>query len=301
MAGSGTSWPGTSLLVQAVAFRPDGKRLATIGEEGTIRVWDTGSGRQLRTISVSLEGESSRGAAELEPGRPAARQCHRRTAPSASGIPRPGERRPGSRRKPDPWPGARTGPGSPWAWSVTSGWRSAPGMPGPSGSREPVLRQRGWVHALCWSPDSRRLAAAWTVADGGSRRCRLTVCDATSGERVFQVDNHAVLDSIAFSPDGTRVATGGEEEVVRVFDAADGRQHAALFTGATQVNGLAFSPDGRRLYAAGWGMGGVKVFDPARDPRGRQASGLARADRGPDVRSRGPAGPRRSTGGTAAC
>ena len=39
--------------------------------------------------------------------------------------------------------------------------------------------------------------------------------------------------------------------------------------GATNVSGLAFSPDGRRLYAAGWGMGGVKVFDPDRDPRGR--------------------------------
>ncbi len=102
---------------------------------------------------------------------------------------------------------------------------------------------------------------------------RLTVCDATSGEGVFQVGNPSALESIAFSPDGTRVATGGEEEVVRVFDAANGRQHAALFTGASQVTGLAFSPDGRRLYAAGWGMGGVKVFDPARDPRGRRVPG----------------------------
>ena len=55
-----------------------------------------------------------------------------------------------------------------------------------------------------------------------------------------------------------------------MFDTADGRQHGELFTGAVQVSGLAFSPDGRRLYAAGWGMDGVKVFDPARDPRGRR-------------------------------
>src|SRR5262249_28999 len=100
----------------------------------------------------------------------------------------------------------------------------------------PVLRQRGLVQALSWSPDSRRLAATWSFADWSSPR--LTVCDATSGERIFQVDNPAVLNSIAFSPDGTWVATGGAEEVVRVFDAADGRQHAALFTGATQVSGL---------------------------------------------------------------
>src|SRR5262249_39703247 len=99
------------------------------------------------------------------------------------------------------------------------------------------------------------------------------VCDATSGEGVFQVGNPAGLGSIAFSPDGTRVATGGQEEVVRVLDAADGRERAALFTGAPQVNGLAFSPDGRRLYAVGWGMGGVKVLDPARDPRGRRVRG----------------------------
>ena len=56
---------------------------------------------------------------------------------------------------------------------------------------------------------------------------------------------------------------------MRVFDAADGRERAALFTGCQNVSGLAFSPDGRRLYACGWGMGGVKVFDPDREPRGR--------------------------------
>ena len=86
---------------------------------------------------------------------------------------------------------------------------------------------------------------------------------------MFQVGQPTPLESIAFSPDGTRVATGGEDEAIRVFDTADGRQHGELFTGAVQVSGLAFSPDGRRLYAAGWGMDGVKVFDPARDPRGR--------------------------------
>ena len=41
-------------FVFAVAFRPDGNRLATFGEEGTIRVWDTGSGRELRAISLGL-------------------------------------------------------------------------------------------------------------------------------------------------------------------------------------------------------------------------------------------------------
>ena len=110
----------------------------------------------------------------------------------------------------------------------------------------------------------------------------------------------AALWSVAFSPDGTRLATGGKEGIVRVFDAADGRERAALFTGCQNVSGLAFSPDGRRLHAAGWGMGGVKVFDPARDPRGRGFRAERRSDRGPDLRSRGPPGPRDRLG-RAAC
>ncbi len=87
---------------------------------------------------------------------------------------------------------------------------------------------------------------------------------------VLQVENPSLLETIAISPDGKRVAVGGEEAAVREFDVADGQQHAALFTGASLVTGLAFSKDGRQLYAAGWGMGGVKVLDPARDPRGRR-------------------------------
>ncbi len=60
-------------FVFTVAFRPDGRRLATFGEEGTIRVWDTGTGQEVTTISLGL-GLAQRRGAELEPGRPAARE-----------------------------------------------------------------------------------------------------------------------------------------------------------------------------------------------------------------------------------
>jgi eukaryotic-like serine/threonine-protein kinase len=263
---------GHSLIVRAAAFRPDGKRLATIGDERTIRVWDTGSGRSLSTISLGPRiGYLSTAGLSWSPD-------GRRLASATLD---------GPVRIWDPETGRETARIAQRAqfvaWSP-DGARIALGLANDLGLEvrpwdaraerlhEPVLAQRGWVHTLCWSPDSRRLAATWTLADETSHR--LTVCDATSGAEVFHVGNPASW--IAFSPDGTRLATGGDEEVVRVFDAADGRPHAALFTGATQVGGLAFSPDGRRLYAAGWGMGGVKVFDPARDPRGRRFQGARR-------------------------
>ena len=58
--------------------------------------------------------------------------------------------------------------------------------------------------------------------------------------------------------------------MVRVFDTRDGFEHSALFAGATEVTGIAFSPDGRKLRASGWGSGAVKEFDSNRDPRGRK-------------------------------
>jgi WD40 repeat protein/tRNA A-37 threonylcarbamoyl transferase component Bud32/tetratricopeptide (TPR) repeat protein len=259
---------GHNLAVVAVAFRPDGRRLATIGREGAIRVWDTSSGRQLNTISFgSLNFFYVSGLSWSADGRRLT--CATYDGPARIWDPETGKETARLASK------ARVA-----AWSP-DGTRVAVGLGERLGleilpwdvrvdrPREPILRKRGWPDALSWSPDSRRLAAAWTVAGKGSYTRRLTIFDAASGEDLFQVDNPAVPRAIAFSPDGTRVAACGEEEAVRVFDTATGRKHVALFTGATQVTGLAFSPDGRRLYAAGWGIGGVKVFDPTRDPRCR--------------------------------
>jgi WD40 repeat protein/tetratricopeptide (TPR) repeat protein len=258
---------GHNLGVQAVAFRPDGRSLATIGLEGTIQLWDTGSGRLLRTISLGTREIVATGLSWGPDGRRLAGYSYNE-GPVCIWDPETGRETTRVARNV-----------ASVAWSP-DGTRIALGAVGvglevrsfdPQAERlqEPVLSQPGQIGALCWSPDSRRLAVT-RFNDGGPSQCRLAVCDVTSGEVVFQAESHTALHSIAFSLDRTRLATGGEGGAVRVFGAAEGRQHAALLTGALQVTGLAFGPDGRRLYAAGWGMGGVKVFDPTRDPRFRR-------------------------------
>ena len=61
----------------------------------------------------------------------------------------------------------------------------------------------------------------------------------------------------AFSPDGTRVATGSVDGSARVFDAATGAELARLDHDG-EVNTVAFSPDGSRV-ATGSDDGSARV------------------------------------------
>jgi len=70
----------------------------------------------------------------------------------------------------------------------------------------------GWVSAVAWSPDGKRIASA-------SREVQ--VWDATDGGNVFTYRGHsgAVL-AVAWSRDGKRIASGSEDETVQVWEAS---------------------------------------------------------------------------------
>ncbi|HZO91743.1 MAG TPA: WD40 repeat domain-containing protein [Chthonomonadaceae bacterium] len=67
------------------------------------------------------------------------------------------------------------------------------------------------------------------------------------------------VTSVAFSPDGKRIVTGGGDTTAKVWDAATGNELLTL-KGPDYVTSVAFSPDGRRI-VTGCGNKTAKVWN----------------------------------------
>jgi len=110
----------------------------------------------------------------------------------------------------------------------------------------------GDVTSMAWSPDGSKIA---TVTDGSDNSAApwhgsVLIWDAATGANLHTLTGHtARLDSVSWSPDGTKVVSASPiDESVRVWDAATGANLLTLTLPSSQnETSVAWSPDGTKL------------------------------------------------------
>ncbi|KAJ7875740.1 hypothetical protein B0H14DRAFT_3859392 [Mycena olivaceomarginata] len=160
-------------------------------------------------------------------------------------------RRPGLLRS-RPTDGTRIASGS---WDNTiQVWDAATGQVG-----DPLAGHTSWVSLCCVLArrHAHRLGIRRQNHPGVGRS------DGAAGSAILSRATPARSTLLRFSPDGTRIASGSDDNTIRVWDAATGQQVGDPLAGHTgSVNSVAFSPDGTCIASGSWTTT-IRVWDAA--------------------------------------
>jgi WD40 repeat protein/tetratricopeptide (TPR) repeat protein/tRNA A-37 threonylcarbamoyl transferase component Bud32 len=276
--------------VASACFAPDGRTLTTRDEQGTLFCWDAATGQRLAgTLPRSsagppqhlADGKYLLTAEDFSPSVVWDHDCTHALiwqAPRGASAPLPlGEARAWQQRADANRPREEVffSPDRTTALRINShGWVRlvdvASGQPRGRPQRHP------WpLTAAAFSPDSKRVAVTshdLGAGEGGSTACLWQVLDTTTGQPVSPLLPHPNwVRSLAFSPDGRALLTGGFDGLVHFWDAATGRELGQPLRQPSIVLSFALSPDGQTLAVhhswEGAGRHGLVLWDVPRRRR----------------------------------
>ncbi len=123
------------------------------------------------------------------------------------------------------------------------------------------------VNSVAVSPDCTRIATSSFESSGGFNN-PVRIWDADTGREMLHLNmltlkgSTQMVETLAFSRDGKRLATGSGDGTARVWDAATGRELLTLKGHTRDVSSVMYSPDGKYLLT-GSHAGTAKVWDAA--------------------------------------
>jgi len=120
-----------------------------------------------------------------------------------------------------------------------------------------------YVHRVSFAPGGRRFAAC-------SASGQVAVWEAASFNPVCELKGHQQSAmTLAWHPKRQELASGGQDGVVRIWNADTGEERAVFPVGAngSWVEHLAWSPDGQFLAASAGKMLRIWSIDPASTPQ----------------------------------